>query len=145
MLESTNALSQYGDVMGFYVGKDGPEVSFFHHWQGIQRLMALNGNHLVVTNSDSKVGGMAIISMESRHEGNSRLRSNRLGRMPGKVCKRGETGGKYDRGANQLEKVPCPVQDPQQSSELYFVHIHARVSSLHANLPSSNLKRANGS
>ncbi|UCC77453.1 MAG: hypothetical protein JSW37_03585 [Anaerolineales bacterium] len=84
-----NSLSTSGDILGFHLaGQPDPQyplLSLFHnHWQGVQRLMAGNGQYMVVSLDAApryawdKWSVLETVAMASRNQTGGRYRSNRL-------------------------------------------------------------------
>jgi len=92
---SFNRLRTHGDILGFHLG-DHPDTEWdgwgdwiwdweWHkHWQGIHRLMAGDGQYMVVTHDDAVDNSgegwstFAVVRMGSRNARGERYRSNRL-------------------------------------------------------------------
>ncbi|MFN0023928.1 MAG: hypothetical protein ACKVS5_08510 [Parvularculaceae bacterium] len=75
---SVRSLRNRGDILGFFRGP-APDPTNLKHWQGIQRLMGLNANTLIVSSSNADEAGVATVEMASRNKSGLRFRSNRLG------------------------------------------------------------------
>jgi len=78
VVDSMNRLRTHGDVLGYRMN-GAADVDSFHHWQGVQRLMAHGGRYLAISRSveDANVA-FVVVEMGSRNGTGERFRSNRL-------------------------------------------------------------------
>jgi hypothetical protein len=64
--ESFESTKRRGEVMGFTHGSYSFNLYLLQHWQGVQRMIAGNGQYLVFTRSSSIGGSVNVVKISSR-------------------------------------------------------------------------------
>ena len=85
VVNSFNSLDRNGDILAFNLGNTPDPAwddwdDWHHHWQGIQRIMAGNGQYFIITqdSENPKESIFSIIQMGTRNTDGQRFRSNLL-------------------------------------------------------------------